>query len=329
MPYKLKDPVRHKFTKKSYNKRDWKVYEEGLRNRGDLTIWFCEDAVAAWNHSDDGKRKRGRQKHYSDLAIETSHTIRLVYKQPLRQTEGLMRSIVRFMQLDLAIPDHTTLSRRSKRVLLRKKQSPQEAGGHWVIIVDSTGLKVVGEKEWMNHKHGTRQRKVWRKLHLCLNEDGDILSATLTCHTHSDTRQVGDLLGDVEGPISEFLGDGGYDSPSTYQALEAHEKRFNQNRRFKAIIPPNTGFQETRETDSAQRLSNIHLIEDKGKLSWQNEMDYGRRARVENTMHRYKSIIGNKLRAKRFESQNTEVQIAVRILNRMAHLGMPKAQKAA
>jgi hypothetical protein len=46
MPYKLKDPVRHKFTKKSYNKRDWKVYEEGLRNRGDLTIWFCEDAIA-------------------------------------------------------------------------------------------------------------------------------------------------------------------------------------------------------------------------------------------------------------------------------------------
>ena len=70
------------------------------------------------------------------------------------------------------------------------------------------------------------------------------------------------------------------------------------------------------------------LIEDKGKLSWQNEMDYGRRARVENTMHRYKSIIGNKLRSKSFESQNTEVQIGVRILNRMAHLGMPSAQKA-
>lgn len=328
MPYKLKDRVRHKFTKQSYNKRDWKTYEEGLRNRGDLTIWFCEDAVAAWNHCDDGKRKRGRQKQYSDLAIETSHTIRLVYKQPLRQTEGLMRSIVRFMQLDLAIPDHTTLSRRSKGVLLRKKQSPQEAGGHRVIIVDSTGLKVVGEKEWMNYKHDTRQRKVWRKLHLCINEDGDILSATLTCHTYSDTGQVGDLLGNVEGPVSEFLGDGGYDSPSTYQALEAHEKRSNQNRRIKVIIPPNTGFQEARETDSAQRLSNIHLIEDKGKLSWQNEMDYGRRARVENTMHRYKSIIGNKLRSKSFESQNTEVQIGVRILNRMAHLGMPRAQKA-
>jgi hypothetical protein len=326
MPYKLKDPVRHKFTKNPYNKRDWKTYEEGLRNRGDLTIWFCEDAVAAWNHVDNGKKKRGRQKQYSDLAIETSHTIRLVYKQALRQTEGLMRSIVRLMKLDLAIPDHTTLSRRSRSVLLRKKPLPK---GSVVIIVDSTGLKVVGEKEWMNHKHGTRQRKVWRKLHLCINEHGEILSAALTSHIESDTGQVGDLLETIEGPVSELIGDGGYDSPSTYEALEAYEKRSNQDRPIKAIIPPNTGFQEVKETDSAQRLGNIHLIEDKGKLSWQNQMDYGRRARVENTMHRYKSIIGNKLRSKAFESQNTEVQIAARILNRMAHLGMPKAQKAA
>jgi hypothetical protein len=81
MPYKLKDPVRHKFTKKTYNKRDWKAYEEGLRNRGDLIIWFSEDAVAAWNQVDNGQRKRGRQRKYSDLAIETGHILRLIYKQ--------------------------------------------------------------------------------------------------------------------------------------------------------------------------------------------------------------------------------------------------------
>jgi hypothetical protein len=239
-----------------------------------------------------------------------------------------MRSIAQLMGLDLAIPDHTTLSRRSRRVLRRKKTWP-EAKGPVVIIVDSTGLKVVGEKEWMNHKHGTRQRKVWRKLHLCINEDGEILSATLTSHIESDTGKVGDLLETIEGPVSELIGDGGYDSPSTYKALEAYEKRSNQNRPIKAIIPPNTGFWQEKEADSAQRLSNIHLIEDRGKLSWQNQMDYGRRSRVENTMHRYKSIIGNKLRSKTFESQKTEVQIAAGILNRMVRLGIPKAQKAA
>jgi hypothetical protein len=181
----------------------------------------------------------------------------------------------------------------------------------------------------MNHKHGTRQRKVWRKLHLCINEDGEILRATLTSHIESDTGQVSKLLEGIEEPITEMIGDGGYDSPSTYESLEIHQKRCNQNKPIQAIIPPNTGFQEAKETDSAQRLSNIRLIEDKGKLSWQNQMDYGRRARVENTMYRYKAIIGNKLRSKNLENQNMEIQIGVQILNRMAQLGMPKARKAA
>ncbi len=239
-----------------------------------------------------------------------------------------MRSIVGLLKLDLFIPDHTTLSRRARRVLLRKNPLPRR-GSRIVIIVDSTGLKVVGEKEWMNCKHGTQQRKVWRKLHLCINEYGDILSATLTSHTESDTGQMGKLLEGIEEPIAEMIGDGGYDSPSTYEYLEIHQKRCNQNRPIKAIIPPNTGFQEAKETGPAQRLGNIGLIEDKGKLSWQNQMDYGRRARVENTIHRYKSIIGNKLRSKNLENQNTEIQIGVQILNRMAQLGMPKARKAA
>jgi len=139
-----------------------------------------------------------------------------------------MSSIARLMKLDLAIPDHTTLSRRAKRVLLRKKSLPRR-GSRIVIIVDSTGLKVVGEKEWMNCKYGTRQRKVWRKLHLCINEYGDILSATLTSHTESDTGQVAKLIEGIEEPIAEMIGDGGYDSPSTYEALEIHQKRCNRH----------------------------------------------------------------------------------------------------
>jgi hypothetical protein len=97
MPHTLKDPVRHKFTKKSYNVRDWSKYDEGLKNRGSLTVWFSEDAVAAWNHVKSDKMKRGGQRVYSDLAIETAHTLRLVYKQPLRQTEGLLTSIVQLL----------------------------------------------------------------------------------------------------------------------------------------------------------------------------------------------------------------------------------------
>lgn len=331
MPYKLKDPVRHKFTKNNYNNRDWKTYEEGLRNRGSLTVWFSEEAILAWNPPIDKKRKRGRQRRYSDLAIETCHTLRLVYKTGLRQTEGFLASILQLMKLDLSVPDHSTLSRRGKTVSLRKKacKKPLPEKGSVIVIVDSTGLKVFGEKEWMNHKHGTKQRKVWRKLHMCIDEDGEILSSTLTSHTTSDTSQVDELLKGVEAPIDALIGDGGYDNAPTYKALDEHQKRHNRAQKSQATIPPNTGFQAENETDAQQRLENIRMIEDKGKHLWQTQMDYGRRARVENTMHRYKSIIGNKLRSRTFESQLTETRIAVQIVNRMAELGMPRAKIAA
>ena len=145
-----------------------------------------------------------------------------LYKQPLRQTEGLLTSISTILELDLSIPDHTTLSRRAKHISLSKP--PKPSSDSRIVIVDSTCLKVVGEKEWMNHKHGTKQRKVWRKLHLAINEDGEILSATLTTHHESDVSQVPDLLAEIDEPISAFYGDaGGYDHPGTYATLDDHE----------------------------------------------------------------------------------------------------------
>jgi hypothetical protein len=329
MPYNLKDSVRHKFDRNHYNKRDWKTYEQGLRDRGSLTIWFCEDAIAAWHPPADAKKKKGGQVRYTDLAIETSQTLRIIYNHGLRQTEGFMLSLVQLMKLDITIPDHTTISRRSSDLAVINKAVSPNSNDKIVVILDSTGLKVVGEKEWMNCKHGTKQRKVWRKLHLCMDADGRILSSTLTLHLTSDPSQVDELLQGVDVAIDTFIGDGGYDSPAVYAALTKHQERHKQEHQIQAIVPPNIGFQEEKDSDPLQRLGNIHMIEDKGKLCWQNEMDYGRRARVENSMHRYKAIIGNKLRSKKFKNQITETKIAVKILNRMIDLGMPRAQKAA
>lgn len=154
----MKDPVRHKFKKKSYNVRDWKTYDQGLQNRGNLTIWFAEDAINAWNAPRPEQMKRGRPCLYSDLAIETSHTLRLVYKQPLRQTEGFIKSIVTLLHLDLIVPDHTTLSRRAQKLVITKRLNIQKE--KLIVIVDSTGLKVFGQRKWMHTKHGTKQRKV-------------------------------------------------------------------------------------------------------------------------------------------------------------------------
>jgi len=190
--------------------------------------------------------------------------------------------------------------------------------------VDSTGLKVVGEKEWMNHKHGTKQRKVWRKLHLAINEDGDILSATLTTHHESDVSQVPELLSKIDTQIDSFYGDaGGYDHPGTYAALDNHEKRFSQTTPIRTVIPPNLGFRPEQKCDSEKRKGNIKLFNDVGRSTWQEATSYGKRSGVENTNSRYKTIIGGKLRSKDTYNQNTEIQIGVRILNRMRALGIP------
>ena len=324
MPYKLRDRVRHKFDQKQYNKRDWPTYEGGLCRRGDVEYWISEDAIEQWRSEASGKAKRGRPLKYSALAIETMHVMRLVYQKPLRFTEGFVKSIFRLMGLDLPVPDHTTVSRRAQKLEVKRKKIPQDQ--NIVVLIDSTGLKVVGEREWMNYKHGTRVRKVWRKLSLGTDEHGEIIAATLTTHTDSDCSQVDPLLRQIDAPIAEAIADSAYDQPATYRALEEHQLRHGQDKPITAIIPPNTGFRKERDTDPAQRLANIRVIEDKGKHKWQDLTRYGRRAGAENSMHRYKSLTGGKLRAKHFQSQEVEVQIVVQILNRMASLGMPKSR---
>lgn len=331
MPYNLKDPVRHKIEKQHYNKRDWKAYDQSLQNRGNLTIWFQGDVISKWNAQPQDVRKPGRQRKYSELAIEASLTVRLVFKQALRQTEGLMKSIVNIMGLDLDIPDHTTISRRSQKLSLSAKKASAAISekGH-VLIVDSTGLKVVGEKEWMNTKHGTKQRKVWRKLHLVINETGEILDSTLTTHDLSDVSQLPDLLENIDEPIDELIGDsGGYDHKLTYETIAAHELKTGQSNSIRVIIPPNLGFQKRSDSDPTERLDNIDFIAEHGREKWQKKTDYGRRSLVENTMYRYKTIIGRTLRSKNDNNQNTEVKIGIAILNTMKDLGIPKARKAA
>ena len=111
-----------KYTKQRYRVRNWCEYEAGLRKRGDLTLWFSAEAVAAWR-APTGE-KPGGQPVYSDLAIETGLTVRVVYVLALRQTEDFLQSISTLLDLGLRIPDHTTLSRRSKGLNVRVPVSP-------------------------------------------------------------------------------------------------------------------------------------------------------------------------------------------------------------
>ena len=112
----MKYPKRnqYKHAKSRYRVRNWAEYEAGLKKRGDLTVWLSDDALQGWRVPAEGKP--GGQRTYSDVAIEAALTIRMVFHLPLRQTEGFLRCLADLLDVDLPIPDHTTLSRRLKNI---------------------------------------------------------------------------------------------------------------------------------------------------------------------------------------------------------------------
>jgi Transposase DDE domain len=101
----------HPKFKTKYHVANWSDYDRSLVERGNITLWLTPAAMASWNAKPT--RRRGGQPKYSDVAIETALTLRLLLHLPLRQTEGFLRSIFELMGVSLDVPDHTTMSRRS------------------------------------------------------------------------------------------------------------------------------------------------------------------------------------------------------------------------
>src|SRR5260221_11105155 len=144
MPHKYRADRRHRIPKVQYRVRNWRDYEDGLRQRGALTIWFTDEAVEAWWAA--ARTTPGGQARYSPLAIETSLTLRVVFHLALRQTEGLIGSILELMELDLPVPGHWTLSRRAKR--LGVAPAPPRAAGRRHLLGHRAGRKGGGPGAW-------------------------------------------------------------------------------------------------------------------------------------------------------------------------------------
>src|SRR5918997_4358 len=137
-----KRPHRPPKYKTAYRVKNWHEYDQSLRARGDITVWISHDAIDAWTPPQTGTR--GAQPVYSNVAIETALTLRLLFRLPLRQTEGFLHSLLTLMDVTLPCPDHTTLSRRNATVAIRRQvdRAPREA---ICLIVDSSGVKICGQ----------------------------------------------------------------------------------------------------------------------------------------------------------------------------------------
>ena len=151
-------------------------------------------------------------------------TLRVVFGLPLRQTEGFLDSLLSLMSRDLKAPDHTTLSRRNQIVVVPPLTRAHD--GPIDLIVDSTGLKILGRGEWNAHKHKTsKKRRDWRKLHIGVDAEGFIVAAELTASSRDDASTLPDLLAPLEVPIRRFTADGAYDHRSVYDRASADRYR--------------------------------------------------------------------------------------------------------
>jgi hypothetical protein len=294
---------------------NWADYDRALVQRGGITLWISEDAIASWKPAPSGKR--GAQRKFSDPAIETALTLRLVFKLPLRQAEGFLRSVLSLMALDLEAPDHTTLSRRSQSVNVDLHRA---AGDKPIsLIVDSTGLSIVGEGEWAAAKYGARGKRGWKKLHLGVDRAGVIVTQALTRGSADDAKTALDLIDAIEDDISSLTADAAYDTLAIYDASAA--------RGAEVVVPPAKSATRSRRrrSQSSARDRTIMRVKEIGRRQWKKESGYHEQARVENTFFRYKTTIGPELRARHPQAQESEAIIACNVLNRMMGLGRPES----
>ena len=316
----MKYPKRsqYKYAKSQYRVRNWPEYEATLKKRGDLTVWLSDAALHAWRAPHSGKP--GGKRTYSDIAIEAALTIRMVFHLPLRQTEGFLRSLVGWIEIDLPIPDHTTLSRRLKKLGgIRFRGLPTGRPIH--LLIDSTGLRI-----HVGHMQKPPRNRAWRKLHLAVDAaSGEIVASDLTARRTHDCTPVPAMLEQIEDPIVSLSADGAYDTKAVYEA--AHER--GEGRAVRVLIPPGRNAQLSPEPSASlqERNRNILSIRELGRRDWQTRSGYSTRSLVENTMYRYKTIIGRSMRSRTFHGQQVEVQLASKILNTMTLLGMPDSYR--
>lgn len=321
----IKDQQNEGKKKDEYRVINWPEYNRALTNRGDFTLYFTAEAQEAWYEKEvDGPKQKGAQFVYSDLCIESLAMLKVVFRLPYRQLRGFAQSLLMMMRLDdLDVPSYTQICRRARQ--LEIDLSVVKADEAITVVIDSTGLKIYGEGEWKVRKHGVSKRRTWRKLHLgCDPETGFIHCATLTTNDIDDASQLVPLLDQVEEPIDDVCLDGAYDTEDCWDELI--------ERGITPIIPPRRNavewyLEEEGDLPDYPRNVAIQEIRQKNRKQWKEESGYHRRSLSETAMYRIKTICGPQLYSRKFESQQTETLLKIKVLNIMTAQGMPISVK--
>lgn len=300
--------------------KDWKEYNNALKKRASLDFWLSKEVIEGWTKV-ERKGKRGHPFLYSEIAIMFLATISQLFHLPLRQREGFVRSLFSLSFLPLPVPSFSTLCRRRKGLMLKVFRVARERmrEGGMVLIVDSSGVKVMGKGEWAKRREREgregMERKGWIKVHICVDfETGRIWEFCLTDERVHDSKVFKGMMEGIEGrggKVREVIMDGAYDRGEVWEEIERMGA--------KGVIKVRRDGKEGGVLKGRDEA--IREMREKGFCEWAKEKGYGRRDKVEATFSRMKGIFGDKVRARSWEGRESEIGVRIWILNRMMEMG--------
>ena len=258
-----------------YRTKNWKSYNEALKRRGSLLVWLDKDMT--WLAPKAGRS--GRPPVFSDAAVQFCLMVKVLFGLPLRQTTGMVASIIKMAGLDWPVPDFSTLSRRQRKMTVQITN--RRASGPLNLLVDSTGIKFLGDGEWLARKHGTHRRRQYRKVHLAMDTaTGDIRAVEFTSSREGDSPVLPELLAQIpaDEEIGTVTGDGAFDTRRCHTAI--------LDRGGTAIIPIRKNGRLWKEDCPAARARNDVLRATKrfGRATWKQWTGYHVRSRIEAKM---------------------------------------------
>lgn len=270
-----------------------------------------------------GNGKRGRDVVFSDAAIQFCLMLKALYNLPLRQASGMVQSMLKLAGLDWQAPTYSTLCRRQSSLRVNIPYRRSESAVH--LLVDSTGLKILGEGEWKRKKHGAEYRRRWRKVHLAIDAQTlEVRAVGVTSSNVGGAPMLEDLLRQIpcDEPIASVSTDGAYDTKGCHAAIAL--------RGAQAIIPTRRNGKPWRDGPLGACVRNeiLRATQRLGRTVWRHWSGYHRRSLVETKMRCLK-LLGERINAKTFERQVTQVHIRVALLNRFTHLGTPQTVRVA
>jgi hypothetical protein len=300
-------------TPQKYKTTNWRCYNAALKSRGSLSIWF--DPGMDWRAAPTGKQ--GRQPTFSDSAIQTCLTLKVLFRLPLWQVIGLVESLLKLAGLDWPVPDFSTLSRRQKSLTVVIPYRGSKGPLH--LLIDSTGIKAEGEGEWHTRKHGPSKPRQWRKVHIGIDADTlEIRAIEITSNSVGDAPMLPELLSQVpdDQEISTVTADGAYDTRACHNAIA--------DRGAHAVIPTRRNAKPWKPKTPGAEARNEILRATKylGRAIWRRWSGYHRRSLVETKMRCVK-LLGDGIMAREFDRQVTELQVRAAVLNGFTALGIP------